>query len=150
MKSNSLAPTSVKRSQSSRRRSQFVKKNDVNAHHTEAYHRMRKREQTMHIEIQPLNFEELKLLVSLESGHDEASFTDELIQIILETSSGNAFWARAIANFIMEYGPEEFLQNNNNRNNALTTLIVCRLEKLTTEQQVVLKNAAVVGYRGAF
>ena len=145
LKSNSLAPTSVKRSQSSRRRSQFVKKNDVNAHHTEAYHRMRKREQTMHIEIQPLNFEELKLLVSLESGHDEASFTDELIQIILETSSGNAFWARAIANFIMEYGPEEFLQNNNNRNNALTTLIVCRLEKLTTEQQVVLKNAAVAG-----
>lgn len=140
-----LAPVSLKKSQSARGRRALNKRSDVNAHHTEAYHRMRRREATLHIELQPLNFDEVKLLVSLESGNDDASFPDELIQIILEASSGNAFWARTIANFIMEYGQDEFLQNNTDRNNALTTLIVCRLEKLTTEQQVVLKNAAVVG-----
>ena len=72
---------------------------------------------------------------------------DEMIYTIFEASSGNSFWCTEIASFIMERGQEEFMKNNKGKDaaSALSTLIICRLEKLSTEQQVVVKHAAVMG-----
>ena len=66
-----------------------------------------------------------------------------------EISSGNAFWCKTIANFILEHGDEEFthtIKMKTNISNSLQYLVLCLLEKLSPEQQIVAKYASIIGY----
>ncbi len=69
--------------------------------------------------------------------------SDDLVRIVLDISSGNAFWCKSIAHFIKERGMsdlETFLTQG-----KLQALILLRIEQLSTEQQLVLKYASVIG-----
>ena len=79
--------------------------------------------------------------------HDGEEFPDELIQVILDASSGNPFWCKEIAAFIVERGQDEFMNNSKDKDltTSLSALVICKVELLSHEQQVVLKHAAVVG-----
>ena len=69
--------------------------------------------------------------------------SDDLVRIVLDISSGNAFWCKSIAHFIKERGMsdlETFLKEG-----KLQALILLRIEQLSTEQQLVLKYASVIG-----
>ena len=73
----------------------------------------------------------------------------KLVNLVQEISSGNTFWCKTIANFILENGDEEFTHTVNMKtsiSNSLQYLVVCLLEKLTPEQQIVAKYASIIGY----
>lgn len=71
-----------------------------------------------------------------------------LVSIVYDVSSGNAYWCKAIANFIKERGVKELedaIQKGDSPHNALKVLILLRMEKLDVDQQLVLKCAAIIG-----
>jgi predicted ATPase len=71
-----------------------------------------------------------------------------LISLVKDISSGNAFWCKTIANFILINGDEEFIHTVNMKtiSNSLQYLVVCLLEKLSPDQQLVAKYASIIGY----
>ena len=72
-----------------------------------------------------------------------------MVNLVKEISSGNAFWCKTIANFILENGDEKFthtIKMKTNISNSLQYLVVCLLEKLSPEQQLVAKYASIIGY----
>lgn len=80
-------------------------------------------------------------------GVDKVS--PKLVSLVKEISSGNAFWCRTIANFILENGDEEFVDAVTMKasiSNSLQFLVVCLFEKLTPEQQMVAKYASIIGH----
>lgn len=89
----------------------------------------------------------LSLYHYLFSGVDKVS--PKLVSLVKEISSGNAFWCRTIANFILENGDEEFVDAVTMKasiSNSLQFLVVCLFEKLTPEQQMVAKYASIIGH----
>jgi predicted ATPase len=63
-------------------------------------------------------------------------------------SSGNAFWCNTIAQFILENGAEEFthaISKSGELQTSLRFLVIGRLEKFTSEAQLVAKYAAIIG-----
>jgi predicted ATPase len=71
------------------------------------------------------------------------------IYVHIYTYIGNAFWCKTIANFIVENGDEAFINQTNmklNISNSLQYLVMCLLEKLTSNQQLVAKYASIIGY----
>jgi class 3 adenylate cyclase len=71
----------------------------------------------------------------------------DLVKLVLDVSSGNAFWCKAIANFINERGVKELEKatEGETRQNSLKQLIVLRMEKLSMDVQLVLKHASILG-----
>ena len=71
----------------------------------------------------------------------------DLVKLVLDVSSGNAFWCKAIANFINERGVKELEKatEGETRQNSLKQLIVLRMEKLAMDVQLVLKHASILG-----
>jgi hypothetical protein len=136
---------------------------NVNRHSEilETYEAVTKHPRSTYIQMVPLTFKEVKKLMEQQlkgmtassgSGKPEVPvvLNDKVIQVILEISSGNIFWIKEIATFIVEHGVEEFNCKINVREdqkgaNPLQVLVICRLEKLTTEEQVALRHAAVIG-----
>ena len=84
------------------------------------------------------------LLHTLKVDH----VSQDLVRIVFDVSSGNAYWCKAIANFIKERGVKELedaIQKGDSPHNALKVLILLRMEKLDVDQQLVLKDAAIIG-----
>jgi predicted ATPase len=103
-------------------------------------------ERTTVIEMTGLNEVEVRevLLHTLKVDH----ISQNLVDLVFDVSSGNAYWCKAIANFIKERGVselEEAIQKGDSPHNALKVLILLRMEKLDIDQQIVLKNAAIIG-----
>jgi class 3 adenylate cyclase len=71
----------------------------------------------------------------------------DLVKLVLNVSSGNAFWCKAIANFINERGIKELEKatEGEGRESSLKHLIILRMEKLTMDHQLVLKHASILG-----
>lgn len=73
----------------------------------------------------------------------------DLVKLVLDVSSGNAFWCKAIANFINERGVKELEKategGDASRQNSLKQLIILRMEKLVIDTQLVLKHASILG-----
>jgi len=136
----------------------------------ELYEAITNHPRATYIKMTPLTFKEIKKLMEQQlkgitstinnnNSADPANpcknsapvvLNDKVIQVILEISSGNIFWIKEIATFIIEHGVEEFnnkinVKENENANNPLQVLVICRLEKLSTEEQVTLRHAAVIG-----
>jgi class 3 adenylate cyclase len=84
------------------------------------------------------------LLHTLEVSH----VSQNLVKLVFDVSSGNAYWCKAIANFIKERGVgelEDAIQKGDSPHQALKVLILMRMEKLDVDHQLVLKNAAIIG-----
>lgn len=98
------------------------------------------------IELNPLTSKEVKELLK-----DIGDVDEKLIDSVLHVTSGNAFWCKAVAKYIKEFGKAEFeksIDSNleySRHNSSLITLITNKIDKLTTEQQLVAKNAAIIG-----
>ncbi|RYH27847.1 hypothetical protein EON65_12990 [archaeon] len=71
----------------------------------------------------------------------------DMVRLVLDVSSGNAFWCKAIASFIKERGVQalEKAAEDGSRINSLKQLILLRMEKLDVDQQLVLKHASIIG-----
>ncbi len=78
---------------------------------------------------------------------DDVQLLPEIVRKILQMSAGNAFWCKAIARYIKENGICDFLETTARGHNLdpLKNLILCRLEKVSTEQQMVMRYASVIG-----
>lgn len=73
--------------------------------------------------------------------------SNEVIRLVMDVSSGNAYWCKAIANFIKERGVKELEKATagDSKQNSLKQLILLRMEKLSVDQQLVLKYASIIG-----
>lgn len=129
-----------------------VRQSDRNKAKIETYCKIINHSNTILLEMAPLKFKEVKKLVEQSLRKHQIILSSATVQLILEISSGNVFWCQEIANFIMERGLEEFeakidagvTDDEKTVTNPLQVLVICRLEKLTTEQQVALRHAALI------
>ena len=103
------------------------------------------------VEMTGLTQSEVKevLLHTLKVDH----ISQNLIKLVYDVSSGNAYWCKAIANFIKERGIKE-LEETIHKNDSTTTttpyhalkiLILMRMEKLDIDNQMILKIASIIG-----
>jgi hypothetical protein len=71
----------------------------------------------------------------------------DLIKNVFDVSSGNPKWCKAVANYIRDYGSDNFMDNikDGRINDSLLFVIICRVEKLSKAQQTIIKYASVVG-----
>lgn len=108
-------------------------------------------DKTTMIEMNSLNKAEIKeLLTGTFSSAIPQEIQGFVISSILEVTSGNAFWCKAIARYISDYGIEEYYRKivergDRSSSNPLTNLIVNRIDRLSAEQQTVIKHAAIIG-----
>jgi class 3 adenylate cyclase len=81
------------------------------------------------------------------SPNSYESIPPHLVKKVYEMTSGNAIWVKVIGRFIKEYGVKDFVRTTERGSAAdcLKNLIIVRLEKLSLEQQQVLKHASVIG-----
>jgi hypothetical protein len=105
------------------------------------------KEYTTVINMKELSLHEVNQVLHVVTGRtdiDKAVATN-----ILDMTAGNAFWVKAIAKFIKEFGEADFAKHQDGdgstTSDALKNLIIIRLEKLTGEQQLVVKYASVLG-----
>ena len=104
------------------------------------------------LELKGLTEEDVRELLILYIG--ESNVSDRLVKLVKDVSSGNAFWCKSIANFIIENGMEDLMldgiKNQNNLENSLQFLMFCRLDRFTSLQQLVAKTASIVGFEFSF
>ena len=100
------------------------------------------------LELGGLDRDEVKEILKFTLKVDTVS--DELADLVVNVSSGNPFWCRNIASFIKDRGIEEFDKvttgaGKSDPREMLTALIVCRMEKLAPEDQMILRHASIIG-----
>jgi adenylate cyclase len=123
------------------------------------------------LELGGLDRDEVKEILKFTLKVDNVA--DELADLVVNVSSGNPFWCRSIATFIKDLGLEEFdkvttttgkdkdkerdkdkdkekgnkgkAKSPNDSSEMLKALIICRMEKLTTDDQMVLRHASIIG-----
>lgn len=105
---------------------------------------------TQIVELTALKEDEVREILehALSGSRSGAKVSSDLVRQVLMVSSGNAFWCRTIATGIAEMGMtelEEAVGRSETRNNSLKSLVLCRLERLTVEQQLVLKHGSALG-----
>ena len=66
--------------------------------------------------------------------------------MVCNVSSGNAFWCKIVANFIIENGIEK-AKDENYLSNSLQFLMFCRLDKFSSVEQLVAKTASIIGFQ---
>ena len=70
-----------------------------------------------------------------------------LSKIVYEVTGGNPFWVRLVSDFIKEKGYKNVVQicRGDGANSLLHEIVICRFDTLSPEQQVLLKDASVIG-----
>ena len=103
-------------------------------------------ENTAVIEMSGLNEKEVEEVLTQTLKVQTVS--SDLVKLVLDVSSGNAFWVKSIANFIKERGIKELEETTKqgvSPQNSLKVLILMRMEKLNLDYQLVLKHASIIG-----
>ena len=98
------------------------------------------------IEMTSLNEEEVRNMLS--SILNVTNISNDIVQLVLDVSSGNVYWCKMIANFIKERGTEELdtaLEEGTGTENPLKVLILLRMEKLKPDHQLIIKYASIIG-----
>ena len=99
------------------------------------------------IELAPLQYDEVRALLAEKFKGQQPP--DELVDTVLQVSSGNPFWCTVIARDIAKRGIKEFtesLQTGTAKgSNPFAVLILCRLDLLTPSEQTVVKSASIFG-----
>ena len=101
---------------------------------------------TIIIELKALNNIEIRQILNHFIGSSEDTIPDSLVRDVLIASDGNAYWCQTIARFIRDRGLK-FFNESLQHENKLSFLVLCRLESLTNEEQLVAKYASIVGFR---
>jgi predicted ATPase len=121
-----------------------VDKNIVKRNFVDGLEKILKNPKTRVFELRGLNKEEVKDLLILYIGEENVSL--ELIELVCNVSSGNAFWCKIVANFIIENGIEK-AKDENYLSNSLQFLMFCRLDKFSSVEQLVAKTASIIGFQ---
>lgn len=97
--------------------------------------------------VQMKEMDEIEVNQILTQALKTSKIPTEAVKSVLELSSGIPFWCKSIANYIRDYGSKTFLENvsGNQTKDSLLFLIICRVEKLRTEQQTIIKYASIIG-----
>ena len=91
---------------------------------------------------------EVQLLLERYLGSSQqAVISSELVNSVLKASAGSPFWCATIAKFIHEHSVEEFMISIKGTQTGLTFLVICLLEKLSTEAQTIARHASIVGFQ---
>ena len=108
-----------------------------------SYRNILSSEATTIIEMKELNSNEVSQVLTAVVGE----VPKQVIHNVHRITGGNAFWVKSIAKFIKEYGDQDFMQQSQSGQaaDALKNLIILRMEKLSTEDQLVVKHASVLG-----
>ena len=122
----------------------YVDKNIVERNFVDGLEKILKNQKTRVFELRGLNKEEVKDLLILYIGEENVSL--ELIELVCNVSSGNAFWCKIVANFIIENGIEK-AKDENYLSNSLQFLMFCRLDKFSSVEQLVAKTASIIGFQ---
>ncbi|RYH27421.1 hypothetical protein EON65_13510 [archaeon] len=101
------------------------------------------------VKIAGLSEEEVQDL--LVTSFPQSTISAELVKLVHDISSGNAYWCKQIIRIFQEQGLESmnsYIADNTSlvgsKSHSLRMLILLRLEKLSTEQQLVLKLASIL------
>jgi class 3 adenylate cyclase len=116
----------------------------VKVHISESYMAILGHENTVYTEMVPLQDDDVREILKYTLQVDDIS--NEVIRLVMDVSSGNAYWCKAIANFIKERGVKELEKATagDSKQNSLKQLILLRMEKLTVDQQLLLKCASII------
>lgn len=97
------------------------------------------------IEMLPLSSKESKKFISQVLQESDV-LSAEVMENVMKLTSGNIYLLKETANFIMERGIDAFMDACKcSTTSPLRVFIVSRLEKLSFEQQSVLKYASLIG-----
>ena len=100
--------------------------------------------ETVILEMRPFDEPEVVELIQKYLGTERA-VSPALVAAVMQASSGVPFWCVTIAKFILERGEEEFTRSMRSDQHGLDFLVICRLEKVSAEQQSLAKYASIVG-----
>lgn len=116
----------------------------MKVHISESYLSILGHENTVYTEMVPLQDDDVREILKYTLKVDDIS--NEVIRLVMDVSSGNAYWCKAIANFIKERGVKELEKATagDSKQNSLKQLILLRMEKLTVDQQLLLKCASII------
>jgi len=73
------------------------------------------------------------------------NISDEIVDSLMQISSGNMYWLREAALFIAERGEDACIDAIRGTTSPLKVLITCRLDTLAYSEQAVLKFACITG-----
>lgn len=102
-----------------------------------------------YVKLDSMNEEEVREIL-LERIKNKSAVTSELVEMVLEASSGNPYWCESIAQYIDERGDRDFVLamksgSNGSASNALSVLVISKLELLKQEEQLIVKFASAIG-----
>jgi len=100
-------------------------------------------DRTVVIDMSGLNRNEVEEVLLEKLNIDTIS--SGIIDLVLQVSSGNAYWCNVVADFIKERGVKELEDALEKKENVLRHLIILRMENLESDYQLVLKYASVIG-----
>lgn len=113
------------------------------AHHTASFTELTQHRSTLRLELQPLQKDEIRMLITVDLHWHEDDCSDLLIEDIQGVTFGNAYWCKELTlQFITEKGQDEFLRDPKA---ALGVVVSAKLSKLTVEQREVLKAGSILG-----
>ena len=95
------------------------------------------------LKLRGLSIDDVRDLLIVYIGEENVS--KKLVTLVNDVSSGNAYWCKIIANFIIENGMER-VKKENYLENSLQFLMFCRLDRFTSVQQLVAKTASIIGF----
>jgi len=110
---------------------------------TPSFQSIYRHERSVVIDMSGLNRNEVEEVLLEKLNIDTIS--SEIIDLVLQVSSGNAYWCNVVADFIKERGVKELEDALEKKENVLRHLIILRMENLESDYQLVLKYASVVG-----
>jgi class 3 adenylate cyclase len=93
-----------------------------------------------------LNREEVKQ--EMARVIEPAALTDGLVDLVYNITSGNAYWVKAMTQFIRERGAEAVfnaVSDRRSRQNPLKQLVLVHFETHMPEYQVISKHASIIG-----
>lgn len=113
-----------------------------------AFRAIAKHPNTHIAEMKGLNEEEVRNLLLHTLNTETVSQT--LVQLVMDVSSGSPYWCKVIAQFVQERGLSHLeaaleTDKHHSAQHSLKTLVLCKMEQLSTAEQKVLKYASVLG-----
>jgi len=139
---NTVEIAAVSRTPSLRSNSPALKGN-MKYQSTPSFQSIYRHDRTVVIDMSGLNRNEVEEVLLEKLDIDTIS--SEIIDLVLQVSSGNAYWCNVVADFIKERGMKELEDALEKKENVLRHLIILRMENLESDYQLVLKYASVIG-----
>ena len=118
----------------------------MRTHPTEYWCSILDNETTTVLKMGELSKEEIRMELARTLSAD--TLTDKLVDLVFNITSGNAYWCKAIAEFIKDRGADALfaaVSDRRSRQNPLKQLVLVHFETHTSEFQIITKHASIIG-----